>query len=153
MRSLSYTVAILFNPLWLMEKLTFFATFDGNDGVIRVGSNVIAEVTEFSVNETAETKDDSAMGDTSRSRKSGMKDWLGSITCHWDDTDALGQEAMTVGAEVSLELYAEGTATGEDKKSGSAIITSVGVTNNKDGITQRSFSFEGNGALTHGAAA
>jgi hypothetical protein len=128
------------------------ATVDGNDGVVKVGSNTVAEVTDFSITETVQTKDDTAMGDPWMTKKPGFKSWSGSLTCHWDDTDTTGQGAMTAGSEVTLNLYPEGDTTGDYQLTGSAIITSVGVTNNKDGIVSRSFSFEGNGALTHGTA-
>jgi len=128
------------------------ATFDGNDGVVKVGSNTVTEVTDFSITENAETKDDTAMGDAWKTFKAGMKSWSVSITCHWDDTDTNGQEALTAGAEVTLNLYPEGATTGDDEMTGSAIITSVGVTMNKDGMVTRTFSAEGNGALTHGTA-
>lgn len=127
-------------------------TFDGNNGVVKVGSNTVAEVTDFSITETAQTKDDTAMGDTWKTMKPSFKSFSGSVTCHWDDTDATGQEALTVGAEVTLNLYPEGATTGDDEMSGSVIITSVGVTNSKDGLVTRTFNFEGNGALTHGTA-
>lgn len=142
----------LFNPFLMVDIMSFFATFDGNDGVVKVSTNTVAEVTEWSITETSETKDDTAMGDAWRTLKAGLKSFAGSLTCHWDDTDSTGQEALTVGAGVTLNLYPEGDSTGEDEMTGAVIITSVGVTVNKDGITQRSFSFEGNGALTHGTA-
>ena len=126
------------------------ATFDGNAGVVKVGSNAVAEVTQWSVNEGIQVKDDTAMGDTSDTHLTGRKNWSGSLTCHWDDTDTNGQEALVIGASVTLNLLAEGVAAAQDQMSGTSSITDVGVTVEKDGVIQRTFSFLGNGALTHG---
>mgnify|MGYP000498301311 CR=1 FL=1 len=124
------------------------ATHHGNDGSVAVGANTVAEITEFSVNETGETADDSAMGDTARSHKGGKVSWTGILSCWWDETDTDGQEALTVGASVTLNLYPEGSGSGARYATGTATITEVGVTTPQDGIVTRSFSFQGNGALT-----
>lgn len=125
------------------------ATINGNDGIVKVGTNTIAEVQNFELNETAATIRTTAMGDTWETRSAGLNSWSGSLTCHLDDTDTSGQEALTVGAEVTLNLYPEGDTSGDEEYSGSAIITQVGTSQTFDNQTvQRSFSFEGNGALT-----
>jgi hypothetical protein len=130
-------------------------THHGKDGVVKVGANAVAEVDNWSVTESAEVAEDTAMGDTWRSHIAGktINSWQGSLTCHWDETDTQGQQALGVGASVTLGLYPEGTASGATYKSGLATITSVGLTVTKDGVTQRSFNFQGNGALTEQAVA
>jgi len=140
----------LFCPWRVIDWLTLWATFDGNDGVVKVGANTVAEVTQFSVTEGIQTKDDTAMGDTSDTHKTGRKNWNGSLTCWWDDTDTNGQEALVIGASVTLHLHPEGSASGADDITGTASITEVTVTSEKDGIVTRSFNFLGNGTLTHG---
>jgi hypothetical protein len=129
------------------------ATISGNDGIIKVGTSAVAEVQNWDITETAATIRDTAMGDTWETRKTGLKSWTGNITCHLDDTDTSGQEALTVGAEVTLALYPEGDTTGDEEYTGSAIITSVNSSGSFDNTTvQRSFSFEGNGELTKTSA-
>lgn len=123
------------------------ATFNGNDGLVKVGSNTVAEVRSFTLNTNLELIDDTAMGDSWRTKIAGLKNWDGTIECHWDDTDSTGQEAMTIGASVELHLLPEGAA-GEDY-TGTAIITGISQTQSFDNTTvSRSFSFVGNGALT-----
>ncbi len=129
------------------------ATHHGKQGVVMIGANTIAEVTAFTYTQTAEVADDSACGDTYRTKKVGLFDASGSITCHYDPSDANGQDIMSIGAEVTLLLYFEdGSSSGETEWSVIAIITEVTKTLERDSITEHSFNFEGNGAPTEGAA-
>lgn len=126
------------------------ATFAGKDGVVKSGSDTIAEVKSFTINQTADTAEDTALGDTWRSHVTTLKSWDGEITCHFDDTDTNGQEALTVGSSITLNVYPEGDSSGEYELSGSAIITGVTITNELENIVERSFTFMGNGSLTIG---
>jgi hypothetical protein len=130
------------------------ATFWGNDGIVKVGSNAVAEVQEWEVTEEVDPVDDTAQGDTWETHiaNSGHKRWSGSMVCSWDDTDASGQEALTIGASVTLNLLAEGDTTGDDQISGTVSITSVGISVPKGDKVMRNYQFKGNGAPTHGTA-
>lgn len=124
----------------------------GVEGVVKQGANTIAEVTEFSIDQSVSTVEDSSMGDTWESHipNSGLKKWSGSLTCHWDETDTNGQAILIVGASVTLNLYPEGATTGDSYYTGLASITDVGVSVKMDGETiKRTFSFKGSGALTN----
>lgn len=124
------------------------ATHIGNEGVIKVGTNVVAEVRSWSLDERAGTAEDTSMGDTYRTYKSGLNEWSGQLECWWDETDTNGQEALSAGAEVTLNLYPEGDTTGDKYYSGSAIITSVQVAGSMDNsIVSRTIQFTGNGVL------
>lgn len=125
------------------------ATHHGKNGVVKVGSNAVAEVQQFSVTEQVGTVDDTAMGDTDETHLVGIKSWNGSLQCSWDETDTNGQEALTVGASVTLNLYPEGTGSGASYMTGTATITEVTRDIKRDGVVTRSFNFKGNGALTH----
>lgn len=124
------------------------ATHHGNAGSVAVGANSVAEIDEWSVEETTDTADDSAMGDAWHTHLTGQKSWRGSLTCHWDETDTNGQQALSNGASVTLNLYPEGSGSTATYKTGTATVTRVGLTVQKDGVVQRSFEFMGNGALT-----
>ena len=69
------------------------------------------------------------------------------MTCHWDETDTNGQEALSIGASVTLGLYPEGDASGAQYFSGTATVTEIGRPVTQDEITNVTFSFLGNGAL------
>jgi hypothetical protein len=124
------------------------ATHHGKNGVVKVGANTVAEVTEFSIEEDAPVADDTAMGDTARTHLAGIPGWKGSATCWWDETDTNGQEALTKGASVTLNLYPEGAGAGATYKTGTATITGITLNVQRDNTVTRSFTFEGNGALT-----
>lgn len=125
------------------------ANHTGNEGTVMIGSNAIAEVKSWSIEETTETLDDTVIGDTARSRKaSGISSFSGSVEAFWDETDTTGQGAMTAGAEVTLNLYPEGNASGDVYFTGSVIITSITRNGSFDGMVEAAFSFEGNGPLT-----
>ena len=129
------------------------ANHTGSEGVVKVGANTIAEVTAWTIDESAATIDDSTLDDTVTTMKTGRSSWTGGIECFWDETDTSGQEALTVGAEITLNLYPEGDTTGDQYATGSVLITGISMGGAIDGIVTRSFSYQGSGALTWGAAA
>jgi hypothetical protein len=129
------------------------ANHKGSEGVIKVGSNTIAEIKDFSLSETAETIDDTTMGDSARTKQVSLTTASGSMTAFWDETDSSGQGAMTVGAEVTLNLYPEGATTGDTYATLTALITEKGVSTTLDGMVETSVSFEANGAVTWGTVA
>jgi len=124
------------------------ATFTGSDGVILVGSDQVAEVRSYSIDETMDTLEDTAMGDTSRTYKTSLKTFSGSADVFFDDTDSSGQGALTVGSEVTLNVQFEGNTTGDHKLSGTVIITGRTISASFDGMVEASISFQGTGALT-----
>jgi hypothetical protein len=122
----------------------------GKNGVVKVGTVLIAKIREFSVDETAETADSSYMGMTYRDQEVGLKTWNGSLSCFLDDADITGQGALTAGAVVALSLQPKGNTSGDLKYSGSANITKITRKVSLDGMTEISFDFQGKGALTSG---
>lgn len=129
------------------------ANHTGVDGVVKVGTNTVAEVRNWSISETADTIEDTTMNDTSRTYQAGLKSWSGNLTAFWDETDTNGQVALTVGSSAVLNLYPEGATTGDIYYSGTAIINSVGISVPTGGMIERSLGFQGSGALTIGTAA
>jgi hypothetical protein len=129
------------------------ANHTGVDGVVKVGTNTVAEVRNWSINESADTIEDTTINDTSRTYQAGLKSWNGSLTAFWDETDTNGQEALTVGSSAVLNLYPEGATTGDIYYSGTAIVTAAGINLQTNGMVERNISFQGNGALTRGTAA
>ena len=124
------------------------ANHKGSEGIAKVGSNTIAEIKDFSLSETAETIDDTTMGDSARTKQVGLTTASGSMTAFWDETDTSGQGAMTVGASVTLNLYPEGAISGDNFATLTALITEKGVSTTLDGMVETTVSFEANGAVT-----
>ena len=88
------------------------------------------------------------MGDTARTYKSSLTSFSGSVDVLWDETDSSGQGALTIGAEVTLNLYPEGDASGDTYLTGSAIVTGRSISSSYDGLVEMSITVQGNGALT-----
>jgi hypothetical protein len=129
------------------------ATFSGSDGVVLVGSNAIGEIKSYSVEETADTLEDSSMGDTYRTFKSSLQSWSGSCEVLFDDTDTTGQGACTPGSSISLSFQMEGSTTGDHKLNGNAIVTGRTITASFDGLVEASLTFQGTGTLSEGTVA
>ena len=122
----------------------------GSEGTVKIGTDTLAEIKSFSIEESADTIEDTTLGDTARTFKSGLTGWSGSLECFWDETDTNGQGALTVGAEVTLNVYPEGAASTDKYFTGSGIVTGISRQASLDGMVEASFSFQGNGALTLG---
>ena len=129
------------------------ATHTGSEGTVKVGANAIAEIRSYSIEETADTVEDTSMGDTYRTHKTTLKSFSGSIDVFWDETDTNGQVALTVGSEVTINFYPEGSTTGDAYLSGTAIVTSKTITGSFDGMVESTINVQGTGALTTGTAA
>ncbi len=127
------------------------ATHTGNEGVIKVGANAVAEVVSFSLNTHSELVEDTAKGDTWRTYKATFKSWDGALTCHFDETDTTGQNLLTEGAEITLDLYPGGETAGYFHYSGSALVEEMTIDSPEDGMVPFSINFKGNGALTQAA--
>jgi len=124
------------------------ANHKGSEGYVKVGSNTVAEVRDWSLTISADTVEDTTMGDSARTYKPSLTSGSGSVTCYWDETDTTGQGAMTAGSEVTMNLYPEGSTTGDTYYTMSAIITEEGVSASFDGMVEATFSFQANGAVT-----
>jgi hypothetical protein len=125
------------------------ATHTGVNGTVKVGSDAIAEVVGFTLNETSDTVEDTSLTDTAKSYLVLRKDATATIECHWDETDSTGQEALDVGASVTLNLYPEGSDASDAYYTGTALITGADVAVSMDGIISRNFSVQFTGGVTH----
>jgi predicted secreted protein len=124
------------------------ASHMGKEGSVKIGSNAVAEVKSWNIEESADLVDTTTLDNTSgwKTSKAAFKSWSGSLECLWDETNNNGQGALTSGASVALSLYPEGSAT--TYFSGTAIVTGIKRSASHDGMVEASFDFTGNGALT-----
>jgi len=123
------------------------ATHTGSEGTIKIGTDVVGELRSFSLESTAETIEDTSMGDTNRSYKVGLKTFTGTASVYFDETDT-AQTALVAGAEITLNVYPEGATSGDTFYSGSAIVTGKTINSSFDGMVEAEISFQGTGALT-----
>ena len=123
------------------------ATHKGSEGTVKVGSNAVAEIRSYSIEESADTLEDTSMGDSARTYKPSLTSFSGSLDVFWDEGDT-GQSALSIGSEVTLNVYPEGDTTGDTYYTGSAIVTGVTRSGSFDGLVEASVSVQGTGALT-----
>lgn len=129
------------------------ATHTGSEGTVKVGANAVAEIRSFSLEESGETIETTSMGDAARTYVAGLKTFTGTIECFWDETDTTGQGALTVGSEITINVYPEGDTSGDTYYTGTAIVTGASLSSSFDGMVERSFSIQGSGALTESTVA
>jgi predicted secreted protein len=120
------------------------ATHKGSEGTVKVGSNAVAEIRSYSIEESADTLEITSMGDTAREYVPSLTSFSGSLDVFWDETDASGQGALTIGSEVTLNVYPEGDTAGDTYYTGSAIVTGVSRSASFDGLVEASISVQGN---------
>ena len=124
------------------------ATHLGKEGTVQVGANAIAEIRSYSIDETSDVVEDTSMGDSSKTYLASIKDFSGSVDVLYDETDTNGQAALTVGSSVTLNFAPEGTASGDVKLTGTALITGKSVTASYDGLVESTITVQGTGGLT-----
>ena len=123
------------------------ATHTGSEGKINIGSDTLGELRSFSLESTAETIEDTSMGDSARTYKVGLTAFSGTASVFFDETDT-AQGTVDAGTEITLNVYPEGDTTGDTYYSGSAIVIGRTINSSFDGMVEMELSFTGTGALT-----
>jgi hypothetical protein len=128
----------------------------GASGVVKLqvaGTTVavVGEVRSYTLEGSADTIEDSVMGNVDRTYKAGLKTNTVSIECYWDESDAQ-QLVIDERASLDFEIYPTGTGTGETFFSGTGIVTSRSITASFDGMVEASFSIQCSGAVTEAQA-
>jgi len=127
------------------------ATHTGSEGTIKVSTTTVGELRSYSLEQTADTIEDTSLGDTTRTYKAGLKGWSGSASLFFDETDA-GQLLLVLGTSIALKVYPEGASSGDKYYYGDAIITGSNVSASFDGMVEAEVTFTGTGAITLGTA-
>ena len=123
------------------------ATHHGKEGVVTAGGTGIGELTGFTLETTGDVVEDTALTDATKSFVAGRTSFSGTLEMSYDETDS-PQQTLTAGSSISFVLLPEGNASGDESFTGSGIVTGMSVSIPLDGITTRSVTFQGTGALT-----
>jgi len=127
------------------------ANIVGKNGVVKGGTagseSAIGEVTGFSINQTADTIETSTMGSADRSYVTSLKSFSGSVDVLHSVTAGDNQSEFAVGSSLQLELYPNGTASGEKYFEGTVLCTGKDVTSTFNDMVTATFSFQGTGQL------
>lgn len=124
------------------------ATHTAANGVIKVGSNAVAEVTGYSIEYTSDTVEDTVIGDSARTYIPTLKTFTASLDAMWDETDTNGQVALVVGTTITFSIYPEGDSSGDTYYTGSGIITGRTISTAVGEMITANFSIQGTGDLT-----
>jgi|TARA_R100001460_G_scaffold48909_1_gene87101 hypothetical protein len=125
------------------------ATHFGKEGVVKAGGTGIGELTSYTLETTADVVEDTQLSDATKSFVAGRTSFSGTLEMSYDETDS-PQQSLTAGTEIAFILGPEGDGSGDETFTGSGIITGMSVNVTLDGITTRSVTFQGTGALTRG---
>ena len=125
------------------------ATHHGKDAVVHVGGTSIGQATGFTVDTTHDVVEDTALGSSMKSFVVGRGTFTASIDMNFDDDDT-AQGNLVQGSSLSFEFMPEGSGSGEQKLSGTGIVTGMSVGVTLDGVTTRTVSIQGTGGLTIG---
>ena len=123
------------------------ATHHGKEGVVTAGGTGIGELTGFTLETTGDVVEDTALTDATKSFVTGRTSFSGTLEMSYDETDS-PQQTLTAGSSISFVLLPEGNASGDESFTGTGIVTGMSVSIPLDGITSRSVTFQGTGALT-----
>ena len=131
------------------------ATHKGSSGVVKIAADggsvtAVGEVRSFSIDETADTIEDTVMGDSVKTYLSSLKDATLTIDALWDDADAQ-QLILDTGVDIDWEIHPTGTGSGEKYYSGGGVVTAKTVSASYDGLVEASFSIQCSGAITEAA--
>ena len=122
----------------------------GKSGKLNLGTNMVTDIKNWSLDLGADTLDVTALGDDWKKFVSGLKEWSasaeGSFAIHSDATgQAALQTAFLNGDEVELKLYVNAV----NYYSGTAFISGLSVEDPVDDAVSVSFEFQGTGPLTY----
>lgn len=127
--------------------VVLWANHKGSEGSVKIGANAVGELRGWEVNHSNEPIEDTVLNDTDRTFQAGLNAWSGSATAWWDETDT-AQIALTVGASVTLTFHPEGTGTGNENYTGTALVTAITRRAAIQGMVEVDFTFQGTGALS-----
>jgi len=115
-------------------------------------SDLVAEVTAWDFDESAEIIDTTSMGTCTKSFEVGAAETKGNVSCWWDSADT-GQGNFAVGTTVDIDLYPGGDASGAKYYSGTGVITSIKRSGAVNTVVSVTFAFSVQGAMTLATAA
>ena len=125
------------------------ATHHGKEGVVTVGGTAIGNVTGFTLDTTHDVVEDTSLGDTAKTFKAGRGTFAASIDMNYNEENSQ-QASLLQGSSLSFVFLPEGNDSGDESFSGTGIVTGMSVGVTLDGMTTRTVSLQGNGAITIG---
>jgi predicted secreted protein len=120
----------------------------GNAGSFRLAANVVAEIDNWTLEVSTGLEETQAFGDTWKERTATIREWSGSASGRFDDTDTNGhvalQTAFLAGTTVAARLYIDGT----NYYSGTAFVQ-ASLAAAENGLITANYTITGTGALAY----
>jgi hypothetical protein len=122
------------------------AVLTGKSGTITFVQGYDQHCHSWTIEIAQDAFEDTALGDSWRTRVVGVLDWTGSYDCYLDDVcfSTAGTIAIAEAAAEAIFTYAAGAGT----ITGNIIITGITVNTNTEGANTATFTFSGTAAPT-----
>ena len=130
---------------------------NGSGGSVTANTNTVGTAKIWSLDITQDTVETTNFASNGwKETTPTLKGFSGTVTTIFDGAADTGEASLVNGvfdgATVALELLTSATGSGTAEKfSGNAVITSMPVTNDVNGVIEVTFAFEGTGELTKSA--
>ncbi|WP_353189120.1 phage tail tube protein [Pseudomonas sp.] len=123
------------------------AVMVGSAASFKIAANTVAEMDQWSLDVQTGLEETQAFGDTWKERTATIKEWSGSASGRFDDTDTNGHVALSSafvgGTSVAARFYVDGT----NYYSGTAFVQ-ASLSASENGLVTVNYTFTGTGALT-----
>lgn len=123
------------------------ATETSANGVVKIGTDNVGEVTSYSVNWSSDTVEDTVLGDAARTYKASLKSYTASIDALFDPANT-AQGALEPGESITFSAYPQGETSGDTYYTGAGIVTGVTINGSVGEMISVSFEVQGSGDLT-----
>lgn len=123
-------------------------TSHGKNGRVKVSATLVAETRRWRVNQNVPFADMTAQGDSGQTHHTGIPVWTAEVEASWNPADTNGQEVMSIGAEVEVEFYPDGTSSGKTYMSGTASVVDRGIESAHDDGNRVTVTLQGQGVLS-----
>jgi len=124
------------------------AVLAGNAGSFRLTTNTVAELDNWTLDVSTGLEETQAFGDTWKENTATIKEWSGTASGRFDNTDTNGhvalQTAFLGGTTVSGRFYINGT----NYFSGTAFVQ-ASISAPENSVITVSYTFTGSGALSY----
>lgn len=124
------------------------AVLAGNAGSFKISTNTVAEIDTWTLDVSTGLEETQSFGDTWKERTATIKEWSGTASGRFDDTDTNGHVALNSaflgGTTVSARFYIDST----NYYSGTAFVQAA-INTSENGLVTVSYTFTGTGALSY----
>lgn len=125
------------------------AKYNGTNGLVKISATTVAELNSWEFTDSINKITGRAFGATLDVAAAGVRTVTGSLSGFYDPNDTGGQDAIVTGATVALNLYMDGSSSGDDYHEFTAVlIESVQIQTQNDQYVTFTANFHANALPT-----